>query len=162
MNRSANTRTAVGLMYVGAALTALVAIIPFGMRDTLAEHVRHGYPDYTAAEIDTAVTAYLSILAILGAVGVAAWLTSAWLVRRGTRHARIVVSPTFGAAVLVTATLVFIRDTSGEVGLAPAVGWMQLVPCVVGLIAVTLLWRGGATAHPDRTVRPPRSDTIGV
>ncbi len=63
--------------------------------------------------------AYLGILGIMGAVGVVAWLTSAWLIRRGTRHARTIVSTIFAAAVAVTATLVFIEDTSGEVGLAP-------------------------------------------
>ncbi|GAC85122.1 hypothetical protein [Gordonia paraffinivorans] len=162
MSSTANTRVVTGLTALGAVLTALVAIIPFGMRDVLTDHIRHGYPDFTPDEIDTAATAYLGILGIMGAVGVVAWLTSAWLIRRGTRHARTIVSTIFAAAVAVTATLVFIEDTSGEVGLAPAVGWMQLVPCVVGVIVVALLWRGGSRSGTDRRIGAPRSDTVHI
>jgi hypothetical protein len=46
-------------------------------------------------------------------------------------------------AVAVAAAGLTTVDTSGEVGLAPAMGWLLLLPCLPGLVAVTKLWRGG-------------------
>ncbi|YCK41933.1 hypothetical protein ACNF49_50195 [Actinomadura sp. ATCC 39365] len=34
-----------------------------------------------------------------------------------------------------------VRDTNGEVGLVPLLGWLQVLPLVPGLVAVVLLWR---------------------
>ena len=44
-----------------------------------------------------------------------------------------------GSTVALSALLT--KDTSGEVGLAPLLGWIGLLPCVAGLITVVRLWR---------------------
>ncbi|MFF8812307.1 hypothetical protein [Streptomyces pactum] len=33
------------------------------------------------------------------------------------------------------------KDTSGDTGLPPAMGWAGMLPCLAGLVAVALLWR---------------------
>jgi hypothetical protein len=45
---------------------------------------------------------------------------------------------------LGTGTAVFnllVTDTSGDTGLPPLLGWAGILPCLAGLLAVTLLWR---------------------
>ena len=44
-----------------------------------------------------------------------------------------------GTAVALTALLT--KDTSGEVGLAPLLGWLGMLPAGAGLVTVGLLWR---------------------
>jgi hypothetical protein len=34
-----------------------------------------------------------------------------------------------------------VKDTSGDTGLPPLLGWAGMLPCLAGLLAVTLLWR---------------------
>jgi hypothetical protein len=36
-----------------------------------------------------------------------------------------------------------VKDTSGDTGLPPLLGWIGMLPCLAGLAAVTLLWIGG-------------------
>ena len=34
-----------------------------------------------------------------------------------------------------------VKDTSGDTGLPPLLGWAGMLPCLAGLLVVTLLWR---------------------
>jgi hypothetical protein len=34
-----------------------------------------------------------------------------------------------------------VRDTSGDTGLPPLLGWSGLIPCLAGAVAVVRLWR---------------------
>jgi hypothetical protein len=47
----------------------------------------------------------------------------------------------FAAGTSLALTALLVKDTSGEVGLAPVLGLIGLLPCVAGLAAVVLLWR---------------------
>ncbi|TYQ01508.1 UNVERIFIED_ORG: EmrB/QacA subfamily drug resistance transporter [Gordonia westfalica J30] len=141
MQSLTHTRPAVIALYLGAALTVLATVVPFAATDVLRDHIAHGYPDYPAADLDAAVTAYLVVLGTIGGLGLLGWLVSARAVRRGRTYARWLSAGLFAAALLVAVTLIFIKDTSGEVGLAPAVGWLQVLPCIAGLVAVLTIWR---------------------
>ncbi|MGB0098131.1 MAG: hypothetical protein WBP81_37040 [Solirubrobacteraceae bacterium] len=33
-----------------------------------------------------------------------------------------------------------VKDTSGDTGLPPLLGWIGLLPCLAGFLAVALLW----------------------
>ena len=44
-----------------------------------------------------------------------------------------------GTAAALTALLV--KDTSGDTGLPPLLGWIGTLPCLAGLVALTMLWR---------------------
>jgi len=132
-------RLPLALLYVGLALTVVAAVLPFAARDVLEEHIRDGYPSYSAAELDSAVTGWLSILAILGALGVVGWLVSIRAVRR-QRRARLTATTLLAVGLALSLTAALAEDTSGEVGLAPLLGAFLLLPCVAGAIAVVLLW----------------------
>ncbi|GHF28744.1 hypothetical protein GCM10017786_73600 [Amycolatopsis deserti] len=135
------TRSALAAMYTGLGLTVAATVLPYLDSDALAGHVRAGYPAYTEAQIDSAVTAYLVLLSVLGALGAGAWLWTTWAVRAGKRWARpaatvlLVLGTGAGLAGLLT------RDVSGETGLPPELGWAGMAPCLAGVVAVALLWQ---------------------
>ncbi len=131
-------------MYTGLGLTVISTIVPYLDRATthlLADHIWAGYPTYTQARVDSAVTTYLVLSSVIGALGVVAWLWTTWAVKAGKRWARpaaivmFVLGTSAGLAGLLT------KDTSGETGLPPALGWAGMAPCLAGLLAVALLWR---------------------
>ncbi|MCK2215647.1 hypothetical protein MF672_017895 [Actinomadura sp. ATCC 31491] len=134
-------RIPLALMYAGAGLTAFAAIFPFVDRATttvLADHVRAGYPAYDGAAIDAAVGAYLAILAVVGALGLLGWLGAILAVRAGKRWATWAAGALLVIAIGVAVAALTVRDTSGDVGLAPLLGWLLVLPCVPGLAAVVL------------------------
>lgn len=74
-------RSASMTMYAGVALTVVAIIVPYidhATANVLADHIRAGYPAYTQARIDTAVTTYLVYLSIIGVLGVVCWF---WMIR---------------------------------------------------------------------------------
>jgi hypothetical protein len=137
-------RPAIAATYAGLALTFVATIVPLVDRATanvLADHIRAGYPAYTPARIDTAATTYLIYLSSLGAVGVLCWL---WTIRAVTAARRWACETATATFVLATAIAFFdliVRDTSGDTGLPPSLGWVGMAPCLTGLLAVSFLWR---------------------
>lgn len=131
-------------MYAGLALTVLATIAPYADRGTthlLADHIRAGYPSYPQARVDSAVTTYLVVLSVIGALGVLAWLTTAWAVTAGKRWARPAATVMFVLGTGIALAGLLTKDTSGVTGLPPELGWAGMSPCPAGLVAVTLLWR---------------------
>jgi hypothetical protein len=144
MMKTRHDRLAIGAMYTGLGLTVIATIIPYVDRATahlLADHIRAGYPTYTQTRIDSAVTTYLVLLSVVGALGVIAWLWTTWAVKAGKRWARGAVTVMFVLGTGVGLTGLLVKDTSGDTGLPPALGWTGMAPCLAGLLAVTLLWR---------------------
>lgn len=144
MTRTRHERRVIGAMYTGLGLTVTATALPYvdlGTGHLLADHIRAGYPAYTQARVDSAVTAYLVLLSVIGALGVIAWLWSTWAVKAGKRWARPAVTVMFALGTSVGLTGLLTTDTSGETGLPPALGWAGMVPCLAALLAVTLLWR---------------------
>ncbi|MFJ2899083.1 hypothetical protein ACIO87_29915 [Streptomyces sp. NPDC087218] len=131
-------------MYVCLALTVLATIATYVDRGTthlLADHIRAGYPDYSQAQVDSAVTTYLVVSSIIGALGVLGWLTAAWAVKAGKRWARPVATMMFVLGASAGLAGLLTKDTSGATGLPPELGWAGMFPCLAGVFAVTLLWR---------------------
>ncbi len=65
-------------MYAGLALTVVATIVAYvdhATSNTLADHIRAGYPTYTQTRIDTAATTYLVYLSVIGVLAVAASMT---------------------------------------------------------------------------------------
>lgn len=125
-------------MYAGLALTVGTVIVLFASGDLLADHVRAGYPTYSQARIDSAATTYLTLLSVVGVLGAASWLWTIRTVRSGKRWPATAM---FVVGAGVALTVLLIRDTSGDTGLPPLLGWLGILPCVAGLAAITLLWR---------------------
>ncbi|MCN9240419.1 hypothetical protein NGF19_06360 [Streptomyces sp. RY43-2] len=131
-------------MCTGLGLTVLAAIVPYTDRSTthlMAHHIRDAYPTYTPTRIDSAVTTYLVLSSVIGALGVLTWLGTIWAVRAGKRWARPAATVAFVLGVSVGLAGLLTKDTSSETGLPPVLGWVGMAPCLAGLLVVVLLWR---------------------
>jgi len=158
-------RSAIGAMYAGLGLSIAAMIVLYVDHATvnvLADHIRAGYPTYSQARIDSAVTTYLVYLSAVGALGIICWLATIWAVKAGKRWAPGAATALF---VLGTGIAVFdllVKDTSGDTGLPPLLGWAGMLPSLAGLLAVTLLWSRRDRRRPAATVftdaeRPSRN-----
>ncbi|MFD4688823.1 hypothetical protein [Streptomyces sp. NPDC058463] len=144
MTKTRHERRAIGAMRTGLGLTVAATALPHIDRATthlLADHIRAGYPAYTQTLVDSAVTTYLVLLTVIGALGVIAWLWTAWAVKAGKRWARSAATVMFVLCAGVGLTGLLTMDTSGETGLPPALGWAGMAPCLAALLAVTFLRR---------------------
>jgi hypothetical protein len=141
-------RPALAAMYAGVVLTVVAAIAPFASGDVLADHIREGYPTYTQGEVDTAVTAWLVILTVVGVLGLVGWAATISAVRAGKRWVRWAATAMFAIGTTLALTALLTKDTSGDTGLAPVLGWIGMLPCLAGVAAVVLLWRGSTEDRP--------------
>jgi hypothetical protein len=135
---------AVRAMLAGLLLTVGATIAPWvdhATHNVLAQHVRDGYPAYPPARVDSAVETWLLILSIVGVLGIASWLWMIWAVKARKRWVRPAASGIFLLGVLVALTGLLTKDTSGDAGLAPLLGWIGMLPSLAGLAAVSVLWR---------------------
>jgi len=131
-------------MYAGLVLTVVATIAPYVDRaigNVLADHIKDGYPTYSHEQIDAAVTLWMVILSVVGALGIVSWIWTIWAVRARKAWARWAVAAVFVLGTSVALTALLIKDTSGDTGLAPLLGWSGMLPCLAGLGAVLLLWR---------------------
>ncbi|GGM79897.1 hypothetical protein ACFFX1_44905 [Dactylosporangium sucinum] len=150
MTRTRHEQSAIGTMYAGLGLTVVAMIVPYIARTSLADHIRAGYPTYAQGPVDTAVMTYLIYLTVLGALGIACWFGAIWAVRTGKRWARSVATLVFALGAGIALFNLLVKDTSGDTGLPPLLGWVGVLPCLAGLLVVTLLWR---TSRPTSQAR---------
>jgi hypothetical protein len=144
MTTAQRERPAIGAMYAGLGLTVvavMVAYVDHATANVLAGHIRAGYPAYTQARIDSAVTIYLVYLSVIGALGVICWLAMIRAVKAGKRWARGAATAVFALGTGIALIDLLIKDTSGDTGLPPLLGWAGMLPCLAGLLAIVLLWR---------------------
>jgi len=142
--RTTTTRTASVLLGVGLATTIVATMIPFlgnPAGSAIAEHVRDGYPAYSAQAVASAVDAYLIGLGVIGALGAVAWIVALALTRSHRTAARWVATAAFLVGTALAVFDLVVRDTSGDTGLPLSVGLVGLLPSVVGMIAVLALWK---------------------
>lgn len=128
-------------LWTGAVLTVLVTVASVVASPVITQHVQAGYPSLSDAELGAATTTYVTILISLGALGLLGWLGTLWASRSGARWAPWLASLLFLGALGVALIGLTLQDTSGDVGLAPLQGWLQVVPIVAGAFAVAALWR---------------------
>jgi hypothetical protein len=131
-------------MYAGLGLTVVALIVLYVDHVTanvLADHIRAGYPAYAQARIDSAVTTYLVYLSVVGALGIICWLGTIRALKAGKRWARGAATVMFALGTGIALIDLLVRDTSGDTGLPPLLGWAGMLPCLAGLLAVMLLWR---------------------
>ena len=144
MTTTHHERSAIGAMYAGLGLTVVAIIVPYVDHVTdnvLADHIRAGYPAYAQARIDSAVTTYLVYLSVVGALGIICWLGTIRALKAGKRWARGAATVMFALGTGIALIDLLVRDTSGDTGLPPLLGWAGMLPCLAGLLAVALLWR---------------------
>jgi hypothetical protein len=170
MSSAGRARTVVAAIWTGLAATVLATTAPYLLRNganSLAGHIRAGYPSYWTARVDTAVHVYLAYLTGVNVLGVAGWLAMLWAVRAGKPWRFWAALTIFGGATAVALFDLLVKDTSGDTGLPPALGWLELVPCGPGLITVVLLRRPavgvgeiGGGAQGSATTRIVSSDEL--
>ena len=136
-------RSASAAMYAGLALTVVAMIVPYidhATANVLASHVLAGYPTYSQARIGTAVTTYLAYLSIIGVLSVGCWLWTIRAVNAEKPWARGATTAMFALGTGIALFDLLVKDTSGDTGLPPLLGWIGILPCLAGFLAVTLLW----------------------
>lgn len=136
-------RTTLVTLYLGLALTFAAVAVPYVNEATLAGHIKAGYPTYPEARIDTAVSIYLVYLSVVGALGVVCWVTAIWAVKARKRWAPAIGTAFFVLGAGVALFDLLVKDTSGDTGLPPMLGWAGMLPSLAGLVAVALLWKPG-------------------
>jgi membrane glycosyltransferase len=133
--------------WLSAGLAATTLITVFALVDPvstrfIAAQVEAGYPSYTQAQIDDAVALYVGILVSVGTAGIIGWITALLLVWARKRAAFWTGTVLGAIGVLIAATALATRDTSGTIGLAPVFGWLLLIPCAIGAAALVTMRRG--------------------
>jgi membrane-associated protease RseP (regulator of RpoE activity) len=146
-NRLSSTqynRPAIIAMYGGLILTILTIVILFvdhATSNVLADHIRAGYPSYSQSRIDSAVMIYLVYLSVIGVLGIVSWLSIIWGASKNKLWTRWVTTVMFVLSMSIGLFNLLVRDTSGDTGLPPLLGWGGMLPNLAGLLVVILLWR---------------------
>ncbi len=145
-----SVRTAVWLMYGGAVLSAITAILVLVLGGrikkaigkaavkTNATLIREGKKPLTLSQIHSLETALVGIVVIVLVISVILWVFMAWANGRGKAWARIVASVLFG---LNTLYLLLVVSRAGTSVLFVALGWL------LGLGAIIMLWRRESSAY---------------
>ena len=139
--RQRSTILAMHLGWISTVVALATVWIDHATADVLAQHVRAGYPHYSWAHVHSAATTYVVYLSVVGVAGLITWLSTIRAVKHNkpwTRHAATVI---FLLAAGLSLTDLLVRDTSGDTGLPPELGWVGILPCLPGLTAVILLWK---------------------
>jgi hypothetical protein len=137
----APVRTAVKLMYAGAAVSTVPLVIALAfIGDTNAYGLRWNGHSLTAAQISQWRPLIITAVIVAGLVVPAVWLWMARASSQGRNWARILSTLLFGVATL---QLTSIFRTPVGVGFGEAVLGVILtvLPWLAGLAAVWLLWR---------------------
>lgn len=141
-------RTAVKLMWVGAALAVLSVLLVPLQTDTIREQLAE-QPD-AGVDIDTLVNTTIAIVVVVGLISVGLWALMAVMNRKGKTWARITATVLAGLNILFTlASLTGAAGTSTTT-LALLLGVVSLV--LAGVI-VYLLWQRSASEWFDAMSR---------
>jgi uncharacterized membrane protein len=141
-------RTAVTLMYIGAALSVLWTLLVLPQRDVLRDQLEGQNVDLEPADLDAFVNTFVTFLVILGVVSVGLWLWMAFANRRGRPWARVVATILGVLGVL-----------AGVIGLFQPLGLGMLLN--LGLLVLAgailfLLYRPESSAYYRAAASPPR------
>src|SRR5215469_9945611 len=88
-------RTAVLLMYVGAALRAITLIVTALSFHTIERVIRNASTTLTTAQIHTAAVVAVTVGVVESLIAIGLWLLMAWANRNGQSWARIVATVLF-------------------------------------------------------------------
>jgi hypothetical protein len=126
--------TAIWLMYAGAVVTGLYALLGFGPYARLAKlGTNHPHYLYQQHAYDSAGIV-LGFVIVAGFLGVVGWLISAAAVRRGRRWGATLGTVLFGIDAVVA---LFVLVGAGN---APVAKALTVVVWAVGLVTTIFLW----------------------
>ena len=133
-------RTAVLLMYAGAALRAIVIIFDVTRIAGLTNPIWLRYPGNSSGQIHTTKVVAVSIVVVTGLIAIGAWIWMARANGAGRTWARVVGCIFFGINTL--GLLSVITRPHAASGLVLAV-----LMWLAGLGAIVLLWRRESSAY---------------
>jgi len=126
-------KTAVALMWAGAAVTLLSMPLGFLMRDEIRDIVAEDQPSLSSSELDTAVTIGLVAAVVGGLIGITLWSLNAVFCGKGHNWSRILGTVLFGISVL------FLPFNLTQP--APAISRLfQVASLLISIGAVVFLW----------------------
>lgn len=136
-----SVRSAVKAMYVGAALSGLSVLLAAAGRSVIRRAVLQRFPNYSDAQLRTAVNFGVAFAVLVGLIGVGLWLWMAYANGKGEAWARILSTVFFGIDTLALA-FNFLAASRTPLRTAGSVAvW------AVGLVAIVLLWRPESSAY---------------
>jgi hypothetical protein len=132
-------RTAVRLMWAGAALSALTLVLTLVSLSSLKSHVREQLlkddPTLSPSDVNAAYNAVVAAAVIIGVIAIALWLWMAWKNGQGRSWARIVAT-VLGVLNLLSS---FFTIASGN---ALAISEILTVAnLILAVVILVLLWR---------------------
>jgi hypothetical protein len=135
-----SVRTAVKLMYAGAALSALNVIVALVTTSSIKSAILAKHPDYTATQLHAAETGAVVAAVVGGLIAVGLWVWMAWANGRGHHWARVVSAVLFGISTLDVLIAVAVRSNTAQAHTTGTVIIGALV-WLVGLAAIVLIFR---------------------
>jgi hypothetical protein len=134
-------KTAMKLMYAGAALSAISFIVGLATIGSLRQAIIDASTKkLTASQIHTAEVAGVATVIVVGLIGVGLWLWMAYANGRGKNWARIVASVLFGLNTLGLVTAVS-RPSAVGTKIFDVILWL------IGVGAIYYLWRPDSSAY---------------
>ena len=127
-------RTAVLLMYAGAALSAVSLIVSVLSLHAIERVIRNASSTLTAQQVHNDAIVAVTIAVVESLIAIGLWLLMAWGNKNGQSWARIIATVLFGLNTLFL-LLSFVRAT---VSLSLA---FSVLVWLIGLGAIVLLWR---------------------
>jgi hypothetical protein len=133
-------RTAVLLMYTGAALSAVSLIVTVLSFHAIERVIRNASSTLTAQQVHNDAIVAVTIAVVESLIAIGLWLLMAWGNKNGQSWARIVATVLFGLNTLFL-LLSFVRATV-SISLA-----FSVLVWLIGLGAIVLLWRKESSGY---------------
>jgi len=131
-------------LLAGLVLTVLATIAPLIdllTVDSIGDHVRAAYPDWSAdlvAKDRNAITIYLVAVGVLGLAG---WIWSLIAVARNTRRVRAITTTLFILGATIQLTTLSVGGEAYTTIVPTLHGVLGVLPSLAGLAAVIGVWR---------------------
>ena len=140
-------RTAVKLMYTGAALSAVGVVLELVAIGSVRSAIKKADPSLTSAQIHNAEVFGVAFAVIIGLIGIGLWVWMAWANGRGKSWARVVASVLFGLNT-VFLLLAFARPHVG-IGLI-----LDLLVWLCGLGTIIMIWNKESSGYYQAMSQP--------
>lgn len=87
------------------------------------------------------------VLTVVGALGILSWIWMIRAVKAGKSWAPWAATTMFALGTSVALTALLVKDTSGDTGLPPLLGWIGVLPCLAGLEGTCAKSIGDRSGH---------------
>lgn len=136
-------RTAVRLMYVGAALSLLGVLLTFTQTDAIRDAIEESDDSLTASEIDTVYNITIASAVVAGLIGVGLWVWMAVKNGQGRSWARVVAT-VLGALNILFTLFGLVGETATSLTVV-----MSLISLALAGVILFLLFRPESSRFYD-------------